>query len=145
MPETWALPALDEKTRPFFTSGRIMLQFCSDCGVTQHPPEDVCFGCQGTSFDFAEHRPLGTIYSHTEVVYPIHPTLNESVPYFVALISLKDMPNVRIVGNLIDVSPDDVRIGLPVEAVWLEVRDPTSKEIYQLPHWTALADESPTR
>jgi len=139
MPKSWPLPALNERTRPFFTSGRIMLQTCGRCGQTQHPPEDVCFACQGVEFDFIEHQGTGTIYCHTEIVYPIHPTLKEAVPYVVALISLSDAPEVRIVGNLIDIAPDEVRIGLPVEAVWLEIHDEASNNVYLLPQWRGVS------
>ncbi len=139
MPESWPLPELNEKTRPFFTSGCIMLQICGQCGQTQHPPEDVCFACQFTEFNFAEHQGTGTIYSFTEIVYPIHPTLKAAVPYLVALVSLTDAPDVRILGNLIDISPDEVRIGLSVEAVWSEVRNEPSKDVYLLPQWRRVS------
>jgi hypothetical protein len=44
-----------------------------------------------------------------------------AVPYVVALVTLDDAPGVRLVSNLVDVAPDDVAIGMPVEVVFDDV------------------------
>lgn len=142
MPGAWPLPALNDKTRPFFTSGRLLLQTCLDCGFVQHPPEDVCGRCQGMHFEYREHPARGHVYSHTEVTHPIHPALAEAVPYTVALISLDDPAGLRIVGNLVRVEPGALRVGLRVRAEWIEVAHEESGEVYRLPQW-APAEGSP--
>ena len=38
MPEGWIVPGVTEETAPFFTTGRLMLQRCTNCGAVQHPP-----------------------------------------------------------------------------------------------------------
>jgi len=58
------------------------------------------------------------------------------VPYTVVLISLDDAPEIRVVGNMVDIGHDQVRIGMAVSAVWEErtVED----ETIQLLFWTAV-------
>ena len=52
--ESWVLPAIDDLNRPWFTSGVIQVQECSDCGALQHPPDEVCGGCQGRQLGWRE-------------------------------------------------------------------------------------------
>jgi uncharacterized OB-fold protein len=134
LPEDWLVPQLDAHNQAFFTSGKLLLQKCSGCGTVQHPPEDVCHRCQGTAFEAREVAPRGTIYSYTVVRHPTHPGLSKSVPYSIVLVSLDELPQVRITGNLLDLAPEELRVGLPVKAVWEEVRDDTGHTL-RLPQW----------
>ena len=131
----WMLPALDEANRDFFTSGKIVLRECTACKTIQHPPEELCHMCGGYEFRGREVAGTGTIYSHTVVRHPIHPGLSERVPYIVVLVSLDELPAVRITGNLLEAGPEEVRVGLAVRAVWEEIPDPESGETLRLPQW----------
>ena len=135
MPDGWILPAIDERNRPFFTSGRLLLQACADCGKVQHPPEDVCRTCQSMNFGYQESGGTGTIFSYTVVHHPVHQLLHERVPYIVALVQLDDFPHVRIVGNIVDAAPGAVGIGAAVAALWEEITDPATGELIKLPQW----------
>ncbi len=42
----------------------------------------------------------------------------QELPYVIAIIALEDAGGVRIISNLVDVNPDELEIGLPVELVW---------------------------
>lgn len=131
----WVLPALDDTNREFFTSGKIILQECSSCRTIQHPPEDVCHQCGGTGFEGREAAGRGTVYSHTVVRHPIHPGLVDRVPYIVAVVSLDDLPDVRVTANLLDTPPEEVRVGLAVRAVWEEIPDSAGGETIRLLQW----------
>jgi uncharacterized OB-fold protein len=137
MPERWTLPGLDDFNRPFFTTGRLALQECAACTTVQHPPEEVCHACQGTDFGVREVAGRGIVYSFVIVHHAANPSLTDRVPYAVILVSLEELPEVRIVGNLLDVAPDRVAIGLPVTAVWETIE--ADGETIQLPQWR-LAD-----
>lgn len=134
LPEDWLVPQLDLHNQAFFTAGKLALQACATCGTVQHPPEDVCHRCQGTEFETREVAPRGSLYSYTVVRHPTHPGLSKSIPYVVALVSLDELPGVRIVGNLLQLPPEELRIGLPVEAIWEEVRDDAGQTL-RLPQW----------
>ncbi|MCE2391455.1 MAG: OB-fold domain-containing protein [Proteobacteria bacterium] len=135
LPEDWILPALDDGNRDFFTSGRLALQRCVECGTVQHPPEDVCRSCQSQRLEAAEAEGNGRIYSFSIVHHPLGPKLAGSVPYNVALIQLDDHPHVRIVGNVCDPDEGPLEIGQRVRAVWTTVPDPHSDEPLRLPQW----------
>ncbi|HIF22920.1 MAG TPA: DNA-binding protein [Gemmatimonadetes bacterium] len=131
----WMLPALDESNRDFFTRAKIVVRECAACGTIQHPPEDLCHACGGYEFGGREVAGVGTVYSHTVVEHPVHPDLSAHVPYTVVLVSLDELPDVRIVGNLLETATDDVRVGLPVRAVWEEIPDAETEETIRLPQW----------
>lgn len=52
-------------------------------------------------------------------------------PYIVAMVELEEEHDVRLITNVVDVSPDDIHIGLPVEVFfedWTESSgDPDSR------------------
>jgi len=134
LPEDWVVPQLDAHNHAFFTTGTLALQQCSGCGTVQHPPEDVCHRCQGTSFGARVVAPRGTVYSYTVVRHPTHPGLAKAIPYIVVLVSLDELPAVRITGNLLEIAPEKVHIGLPVKAIWEEVKDDAGQTL-RLPQW----------
>ncbi len=138
MPEGWALPALDEFNGPFFTSGKIVLQRCTACATVQHPPEEVCHACLGMEFEPRVTSGLGTIYSLIVVHHPVAPTLRESVPYAVVLVSMDDEPSARVLGNVLNRRPDELAIGQRVRAVFEKIVDSESGETLHLPEWEVI-------
>jgi uncharacterized OB-fold protein len=130
----WSLPALDAFNREWFTSGRVAVQECSACGTLQHPPEEVCAACGSTAFGTRDLAPTGTVYSYTIIHHAANCALSPSIPYAVVLVAVDEAPGVRVVGNLIDATVEDVAIGLPVEVVWDE-RPVDDGEIVRLPQW----------
>jgi hypothetical protein len=70
--------------------------------------------------------------------------LKQNLPYNVAVISIRDYPHVRIVGNVIDVAPEQMRIGMPVACTWAEVKRHSEGDepitVY-LPQWVAAGAE----
>ncbi|MGE0384108.1 MAG: Zn-ribbon domain-containing OB-fold protein [Gammaproteobacteria bacterium] len=134
LPEDWFVPQIDARNRAFFTSGTLALQACEGCGAVQHPPEDVCHRCQGMAFTTRVAAPRGTVYSFVVVHHAVHPALAAAVPYAVALVSLDEYPQVRITGNLPGLDPAAIRIGMPVRAVWEQVRDDDGNPLL-MPQW----------
>ena len=135
MPDGWTLPQVDDWNRAFFTSGRLMLQHCTDCDRVQHPPEHVCIWCQGMNLDYIEASGSGEVYSYVLPHHPPNEKLLTRVPYNIVLVALEDYPHVRIVGNLIDAEVDEVRIGIPVQVTFEEIADPNGGPTIQLPQW----------
>jgi uncharacterized OB-fold protein len=134
LPRDWAVPAIDRTNRAWFTAGALALQECAACHRLQHPPEEICHECGSMEFVTRTVAPTGTVHSYTIVHHAVHPALESSVPYTVVLVALDDVPPVRVVGNLLDVAPGEVKIGLPVEAVW-EERPTEDDAVVLLPQW----------
>ena len=59
--DDFLLPYLTPNNTPFFTAGTIQIQFCEDCGHAQHPPDDICYACQGRKLVFAPCEGTGQV------------------------------------------------------------------------------------
>jgi uncharacterized protein len=133
-PETLAaaaapgLPAKPPHPRPsitrdseFFWDGlnehRLLVRRCSACGHLHHPPGPLCPQCHSSAWAPQPLRGRGIVHSFVVVHQPQLPGFDYPLP--VVLVELEE--GVRLVGNLRDVELADVAIGLPVEAVFVEV------------------------
>ena len=88
------------------------------CGELRHPPGPVCRRCHGFDCEWQPSRGSGRVYSFTWVHHVYLPSLQDRVPYNVSVVTLDDAPGVRLVTNVIDVTPPELTIGLAVELVW---------------------------
>lgn len=138
--DEWILPEQSEHTNPYYTSGSIQFQTCSECGTLQHPPDEVCAQCQGTRLEFREYGSEGRIETCAVVHQAVHPRLKDALPYAVAVVSVDGAPGVHAIGNVVNVPPADVEIGQRVRAVFEEVEDSATGERWKIPQWEVVAD-----
>ena len=111
--------------------GRLVVQRCSDCGARQYPPELNCHACYGFEMDWEESAGTGSVWSWVEVVHPAHPALREFGPYMVALVELDDMPEIKVMGAVVDAPLGGaMAIGARVRVVF----ERTSDDLTQ-PRW----------
>jgi uncharacterized OB-fold protein/acyl dehydratase len=113
-------PALTKDNAWWFEGARahrLLIQRCSACGVLRHPPRPMCDRCGSLDWDTVEAGGSGTVYSFVVNHYPQVPAFD--YPLAVGLIELEE--GTRLVADLVDVAPDTVRIGMPVEVEWLDL------------------------
>ena len=122
-------PAVSRDTAFFWdgtAAGELRIQRCEDCGALRHPPGPMCPGCGAARPGYIVAAGTGEVYSYVVQHHPAVP--GKSLPIVVALVQLTE--GVRMVGELLDVGPERVRIGLPVRAAFVRVDDTLS-----LPAW----------
>ncbi|RZQ63150.1 bifunctional MaoC family dehydratase N-terminal/OB-fold nucleic acid binding domain-containing protein [Amycolatopsis suaedae] len=106
--------------------GELRIQRWGD--VLRHPPGPMPpDGDLSARPDWIVASGKGTVYSYVVHHHPAVP--GKTLPFVVALVELEE--GVRVLGELVDVLPDEVHIGLAVEAVFLRVDDELT-----LPAWT---------
>lgn len=99
---------------------RLLIQRCTNCATLRFPWLPGCNACAGQEWDTVEASGEGTVFSHVVMHHPSFPAFDPSGgggPYAVALIELSE--GVRIVGNVVGVPYDKVRVGLPVRLEFL--------------------------
>jgi uncharacterized OB-fold protein len=133
--DEWTVPALGEYTSPYFASGKIQFQTCTECGTLQHPPDELCGACQGTRLEFREYGSEGRIETFAVVHQAVHPKLKDALPYTVVVVSVDDAPGVHAVGNIVNRPSGDVQIGQRVRAVFEEAEDAETGERWTIPQW----------
>ena len=107
-------------------AGELRIQRCEGCGRLRHPPGPRCPACGAAKPGYQVAAGTGEVYSY--VVHHHPPVPGKQLPFVVALITLTE--GVRMVGELLGVPPDRVRIGLPVRAEFVRVDDDLT-----LPAW----------
>ena len=137
--DNWMLPQIDDLNRAWFSAGVISVQQCSDCETLQHPPDEVCCGCQGTNLGWRECSGEGHVESVAVVHQAVHPALKDAVPYAVVLVSLDDAPGVNAMGNVLNCEPSEVAIGQAVRAVFEEVAPADGGDRLLIPQWEVVS------
>jgi uncharacterized OB-fold protein len=112
------LPRLDEDNTFFWKSGEdgvLRILRCNACQFFIHPPSPICPRC--LSRDVAPQAVSGR--GHVETYSVNHQQwIPGSDAYIIAWVSLDEQPDIRLTTNLVDIDPEDVRMGLPVEVVF---------------------------
>jgi uncharacterized OB-fold protein len=98
--------------------GELAFQRCADCGSFRQPPGPICGNCSSFASEWVQVDGRGTVYSWTVVTHPVHPALGDVVPFNVVLVEFPDAPGVRLVTNLVDVPPEELRTGMAVDVVY---------------------------
>jgi uncharacterized OB-fold protein/acyl dehydratase len=109
-------PGISRDTRFFWDgleAGELRIQKCEGCGTLHHPPVVRCPGCGGYAFGWQVASGRGRIYSHVEPVHPRFPAFDPG--YVVGLVELDE--GTRLITNIVDIDPERVAIGMPVELV----------------------------
>ncbi len=96
---------------------KLLIQKCKDCGKILHPPRPMCPACHSTEQEYVESSGKGTIYSF--VTYNKSPHKAFKAPYSVILVELEEGP--RVISNTVDIKPEDIEIGMPVEIAYEEI------------------------
>ncbi len=118
-------PSIDADNKAFWdavANHELVLQRCRACDIYHQPPRPMCPECK--SMDTLEWVPSsgrGHIYSYVnfttdKMAYPAM-----KVPYAVVLIELDE--GVRLISNLMDIEPDEIEIGMPVEVVFDDISE----------------------
>lgn len=97
---------------------RLVVQTCSSCGATRHPPSPRCWACHAAQHDWVDVPGTGIVYTFTVVHQAFVPALAGNLPHVVVAVELDESGGARLVSNLVDVDPNTVTIGLPVAVVW---------------------------
>ena len=108
--------------------GQLLLQRCGNCGAWRHPPSPVCHACLSDAHEWIPARGRGTVYTFT-VVREARRGWEKLVPYVVAVIALEEGPH--ILSNIVNVAPEQVAIGMPVEVTFAELDGSTKLPLFQ--------------
>jgi uncharacterized protein len=113
-------PVISRDTRFFWDGmaiGELRIQRCGSCGTLRHPPGPMCPACGAARPEYDVAAGTGEVYSY--VVHHHPPVPGKQLPVVIALVQLTE--GVRMVGELLGVSPERVRVGLPVRVAFARV------------------------
>ena len=127
------LPQPTPETAPFWEGCKaheLRLQFCTQCQAHFFYPRIFCPRCLS---DAVEWRPVsgkGTLHTFVISARPA-PGFENEVPYAIAIVKLDEGPHLmtNIVG--VEIKPENLPAGMPVEVVFEDVSDAISLPKFQ--------------
>lgn len=122
-------PILTEDNQEFWTAaaeGKLVAQRCSACGRLRHPPGPMCPHCHSLAHESVELSGKGQVYSYSILHYPQFPMFD--YPIIAVLVDLDE--GVRILSELHDQEPGEVRIGMAVEVRFEQVGDDMAVPVF---------------
>lgn len=90
---------------------------CSSCGRAFYPPISACPYCGSRSLDSIELPRVGRLVSYS-IVYTVPFDDRSRSPIIIGLV---DLGVTRLIAEIVDVNPEEVKIGDSVEAVFRRV------------------------
>ena len=115
------LPTISGETKPFWDAckrGTLLIQKCGKCQEFQFYPRGICSNCWCEDIQWVTASGKGTVWTFTETRQNRTPGFEEDVPYVLALVELEE--GVKMFTNIIDCSPNEVKIGMAVEVTFVQ-------------------------
>lgn len=118
------LPLLDKDNTDYWTGGaqgELRIFRCQDCGYYVHPPVRFCPTCESRHVEPEAVSGRGKVETFTINHKQWVPGL--PVPYVLALVTIEEQDDVRLVGNIVGCPPEAVTMGMPVEVFFEQHED----------------------
>ena len=118
------LPVPSPVTEEFWRAARrheLVLQRCQACERYIYYPRALCPYCLSDDLCWTRVSGRGTVYSFTVARRPTASIFADWVPYVIAVVELEEGP--RMTTNIVGCAPEDVRIGMAVEAAFEDVTE----------------------
>ena len=118
------VPAITAEMRPFFEAAarsELRIQRCTACGTHRFPARAICSECLSLESEWVPVSGRGEIFSFNVMHQVYHPGFAGEVPYAVVVVKLAE--GTKMISNLVGVSPQDIRIGMPVRVVFERITD----------------------
>jgi uncharacterized protein len=138
---TRPVPLADADTQTFWEGAKVRelrAQHCSSCKRFRWPPQGFCPHCYSWDFTWDTLRQTGRVQSYV-VIHQAPPAFANEAPYAVARVVIDDTDDaVVLTTSLVDTPWEEVKVGMPVEAVF----DDVTPEV-TLPRFRPIASVGP--
>jgi uncharacterized protein len=128
------LPDLDYKdAAPFWEGtrvGEIRFTKCQDCGKFHWYPNLLCPFCHSPNIKWQALTSQPRLFTWTYVDYNL-PTVALRGPLIVILVEYDEAPDLYLTSDLVECKPEDVKIGMPLQAVFQKVNDRLTMPLFK--------------
>lgn len=115
---TKPVPSPTDANQSFWSgcaSGVLRLRNCPRCASFLAPTRPVC-ACGNAELTWVDTSGRGRIFSYTVVHRAPDPAFRAELPYVIAVVELEE--GARLLSNITGCAPAEVRVGMPVRAVF---------------------------
>jgi uncharacterized OB-fold protein len=107
-------------------AGRLLVQRDRQTGRIHWPPKPAYW--KGGRLEWIEASGRGEVYTYVVAYAPFLPAFAEQLPHILVVVQLQEGP--RLVGYMVETTPQAMRFGLPVRVVFKRLTDDAT-----LPVW----------
>ena len=118
------IPSTDADTQPWWDAAcehRLLIKRCAACGKAHFYPRPFCPHCWSERVAWEDASGRATLYTWSVVHRNDLPPFASRVPYVAAIVELDEGP--RMMTNVVDCDPTDLRIGMELTAVFRPLDD----------------------
>ena len=121
------IPIPTEITQPYWDGAKkhqLMIQRCQRCKTYYHLPVASCAKCAGNEeaiLCFEQVSGKGSVFTHTLIRDTRMKGFENIMPYPVVLVELAEQPRLIHYANMPTTNLEDIRIGRPVEVMFIEI------------------------
>lgn len=122
-------PAVNRDNAFWFEAARehrLLIQRCASCATLRHPPGPCCPECNSFEHDTVEASGRARVHSFVVNHHPRHPAFD--FPLIVAVVDLEE--GTRLITNLVDLTPEQVEIDMPVTLRWFDEDEELSLPVF---------------
>jgi len=99
---------------------KVLINRCDDCGYWIYPHRPLCPECWSRNITPTEISGKGTVYQFT-ILYQGRPIPGFEYPHLLGGIEIAEQEGVRYLGPIVNIAHEDVREGMPVELIWMDI------------------------
>jgi uncharacterized OB-fold protein len=109
--------------------GRLVVQRCRACRAWVHYPRISCPHCAAADPEWVTMSGRGRVYSFTVIQRAGTPAFRGEEPYTLAIVELDEGP--RLMTNIVDCPPEQVKIDMPVTVAYRPVNDEIAVPVFR--------------
>lgn len=127
------LPVVDNTSIEYWKAAKerevILLRHCNSCGTNIFYPRPFCPACDSDDVRWQAASGRATLYTFSIVRHNDLPPFNGRTPYVAAVVRLEEGPHM--VTNLVEVEFDQVRIGMPLSAQFMQIDEEFTLPVFR--------------
>ena len=120
------VPRIDPESKPFWEACRrheLYVQQCQACQAYYYYPRQTCPYCWSGAVRWVQLSGKGTVYTFTVTHQHGGEGFRDQLPFVIAYVELEGTGGVKMLTNLVECDPAQVRIGMPVEVTFVDVNE----------------------
>lgn len=88
--------------------------------------QDIVWENQGSNIK-------GSVYTYIVSYRPFLPGFQDDLPLVIAVVELENLPEVKIIGNVLNATSKDITVGTQVKMIWVDITENRA-----LPQWVLV-------
>jgi len=127
------LPVIKPWSKKFWEAARqhkLIMQKCNDCGKLIFYPRKVCPFCWSASVGWTDVSGKARVRTMTTTIAGVEQAFIPDLPYVLAIVELEE--GVRMMTNIVECRPEDVKIGMEVAVTFRDCTEQISLPVFKL-------------